>query len=78
RVRQRRSYRDIVDRLEEAEEADLIVMCFVVETIVNGGDPTDGGPIPLSQEIRGFGVFEKRILARRQQHLDIPTQRRDP
>ncbi len=75
---ERVGHRLVVDRLEEAEEPDVVLMDFVVEPIADGGDATDDLVAALGQEVLRFGVLEEGILGAGEQGLDVPTQRRDP
>ena len=64
--------------LEEAEEADLVVVDLVVEPVADRRDPADDRAVPLGEEVLGLGVLEEGILRAIEQQRDVPTQRRDP
>jgi hypothetical protein len=53
-------------------------MEFIVEPVGNGRDPSHDGAALLGDEVLGFGVLEKGILAAGEEQSYIPTQRRDP
>ena len=52
----------VVDRLEEAEEPDVVAVGLVVETVADGGDPAHHLAVPLGQEVLRLGMLEERIL----------------
>ena len=65
----------VVDALEEAEEADPVVVGFVVQPVADGGDAADDRSVPLGQEVLGLGVLEEGIL--RAVESSIATSRRN-
>src|SRR5690606_36689820 len=70
--------REVVDALEESEEADLVGVNFVVQVIVDRRDATDHDAIAFGDEVLGLCVLEERVLAAVEELLDFGLERRDP
>src|SRR5690606_3922761 len=78
RIEQRCGDGEVVDALEEAEEADLVVVDFVVQEVVDRSDATDHDAIALGDEVLGLCVLEERVLAAVEELPDLGLERRDP
>jgi hypothetical protein len=78
RAEQRLGYVLIVNRLEEPEKADSVVVGLVVEPVTDGSDAADGLAVPLGDEVFRLAVLEEGVPGAGEEHLYVPTQRRDP
>ena len=68
----------VVFALEEAEEADPVVVGLVVQAVADGGDAAHDLAGALGEEVFGLGVLEEGVLGAGEQGADVQTQRRDP
>src|SRR5574341_1713410 len=79
RVEQRACDALVVDGLEEAIEANAIMMLFVMHIILDRPDPSDRLAVrPSRRPVLCFRVLEERILRRTQQRAHVATQLRYP
>jgi hypothetical protein len=68
----------VVRRLEEAKEADLVLMGLVVKPVTDRGDTAYYTAVHFGDEVLGLGVLEERVPAAGEEQVNVTTQRRDP